>query len=120
LVGNLAEIENDPDFGKKFAAAVRFRVTKSSKSYNINIDDPPLPGQVKIVSVGGADAAQLVLVTRNYGRLMGYYDTKAAIRPTLENEFRRAVTRDSKFGLRGDIISPTNQRPYGFMFFNPV
>ena len=62
----LDEIERDPEFGKKVAAAIRH--------HSINRPDraPYLTGRTQVVSVQHADIAQVVRVSANSGKVIGY------------------------------------------------
>ena len=69
LVDRLEEIERDPEFGKKLAAAIRHR-----NAYGVTRDRPSAPyvtGQTEIIAVEHADTLQVVAIGANSGRLIG-------------------------------------------------
>lgn len=66
LNDNLCEIENDPEFGRKVAKAIRaFSRLRPDRI-------PPITGQTQVLSVEHADTVQIVAVGGNSGRILGY------------------------------------------------
>lgn len=64
LNDRLAEIERDPEFGKKVAHAIR--------CHNDPRGAPYITGQTQVVSVDHADVLQVVAVGANCGRVIGH------------------------------------------------
>lgn len=64
LNDNLHEIENDPEFGKKIAQAIR--------AHNTGHDEPYITGQTTVLAVEHADTMQILAVGGNCGRVIGY------------------------------------------------
>jgi hypothetical protein len=66
LCDRLDEIERDPEFGKKVAAAIREHGSpaKYRRTY--------ITGQTQVISVDHADARQIIEVGGNTGSIVGY------------------------------------------------
>ena len=64
LNDNLHEIENDPEFGKKLARAIR--------EHNTGHNEPHVTGQTTVLAVEHADTMQILAVGGNCGRVIGY------------------------------------------------
>jgi len=62
LCDRLDEIENDPEFGKKLARAIRAK----------NHEDVYITGQTQVIAVAHADTMQVVAVGGNTGRVIGW------------------------------------------------
>lgn len=70
LLDRLDEIERDPAFGKKLAAAIRYRVMHA-KPPRCDVSAPYVTGQTEVVAVAHADVMQIVAIGGNTGRLVG-------------------------------------------------
>lgn len=66
LNDRLHEIENDPEFGKKLAQAIR------EHSYPKQHRQEYITGQTQVISCCHADTMQIVAVGANTGRVLGY------------------------------------------------
>ena len=64
LNDRLHEIENDPEFGKKLAQAIR--------AHDYRERQPYITGQTQVISCCHADTVQIVAVGANTGRVLGY------------------------------------------------
>lgn len=75
LVDRLSEIERDPEFGKKLAAAIRYKSSFGSAKrgecgYRLFADEAT--GQTQVISVAHAGSMQIVAVGGNTGRVIGW------------------------------------------------
>jgi hypothetical protein len=70
LCDRLGEIERDPEFGKKVAAAIREHgfPEKYRRTF--------ITGQTQVVGVAHADTEQVIVVGGNTGRLAGFELTR--------------------------------------------
>ncbi len=65
LNDRLHEIENDPEFGKKVANAIRSHHYRDDRQ-------PYITGQTTVIDVAHADVMQILAVGGNCGRVIGY------------------------------------------------
>lgn len=70
LNDRLDEIERDPEFGKKVAAAIRYQGAFGETGAS-GRRAPYVTGQTQVVSVEHADVTQVVAVGANCGRVIG-------------------------------------------------
>lgn len=71
LTDRLDEIERDPEFGKKVAAAIRYHSAYGKEGIRER-SAPYVTGQTQVVGVEHADVMQIVAVGGNCGRTIGY------------------------------------------------
>lgn len=64
LLDQLHSIENDPEFGRKLANAIR--------QHGYDRDKPYVTGQTQVIEVHHADSQVVVTVGGNTGRVLGF------------------------------------------------
>jgi len=75
LLDRLDEIERDPDFGKKLAAAIRYRAsfpTDDKTRPGYRYAGAEATGQTQVIEVHHAAWQMVVTVGGNTGRVLGY------------------------------------------------
>lgn len=99
LLDRLSEIENDPEFGKKLAAAIRYRGSHPNPDGKYDSREPYVPGQTSVIGVEHSSALIAYVVGGNCGRQLGYGGgyaaTNEAVIKNLDAERRRGM-RDAK------------------------
>lgn len=70
LNDRLDEIERDPEFGRKVAAAIRYQGAYDETGAP-GRSKPYVTGQTQVISVAHADVTQVVAVGANCGRVIG-------------------------------------------------
>lgn len=82
LLDRLREIEKDPEFGRKLADAIRYKVGNpqpGGAGYRYGADEAT--GQTQVIEVHHADGIVAVAVGGNTGQVLGYcgrYDASPA------------------------------------------
>ncbi len=91
LNDRLHEIENDPEFGKKVARAIREHFVADERK-------PYITGQTTVIDVCHADVMQILAVGGNCGRVIGYSGWTAKDDDIIKglNQDRLARAREAK------------------------
>ena len=102
LLDRLHEIENDPEFGKKLAQAIRYRSSFPDDSKRWPGHRPfgaEATGQTQVIEVHHADSQMVIAVGGNTGRVLGYggnynYD---------DDEILKALRAHRKLNKKGTV-----------------
>lgn len=96
LNDRLAEIERDPEFGKKLAAAIRYQgwgrgAKPGDAGYRPFGNEAT--GQTQVISVAHADNMQIVAVGGNTGQVLGYSHWRTSVDDMIADLNRQRLER---------------------------